>query len=347
MKLLLVGPVPPPHGGVSVHVARVREELRSAGIPCRILNTARKSSPSEDYIAVSSRVQLATEVACHALRGWTVHVHTNGHNRRGWILSLLCGIAAKTAQASVLTLHSGLTPQYLDAAGKVGREIAARTCLAYRRVICVNRSIAGHISALGVRRDRLAVLPAFLGTAGADAALPDHLSGWMTSRCPLLCAVLSFRPEYGFGVLIEAVVRLRSTHPRLGVLVLGDGEHRQQAGRLVLQSGNQGAVHLAGDVSHSVCVAAMARSDLVVRPTFADGDAISVREALALGKPVVASDAIPRPEGVTLFRTGDASDLASAVETALLLRGSASPSVSDRTTNRIEQLIEIYEQVAG
>ena len=46
-----------------------------------------------------------------------------------------------------------------------------------------------------------------------------------------------------------------------------------------------------------------------MRSTFADGDAITVREALDLGIPVVASDVVARPPGAVLFTTGDEADL--------------------------------------
>mgnify|MGYP001154533439 CR=1 FL=1 len=51
------------------------------------------------------------------------------------------------------------------------------------------------------------------------------------------------------------------------------------------------------------------RSDLFVRPTNTDGDALSVREALYLRVPALASDVVPRPRGTRLFRTRDAADL--------------------------------------
>jgi hypothetical protein len=54
-----------------------------------------------------------------------------------------------------------------------------------------------------------------------------------------------------------------------------------------------------------------------VRPTLADGDAISVREAIALGRRVVATSASARPPGVHLCRAGSASDLARAMKRAL------------------------------
>jgi glycosyltransferase involved in cell wall biosynthesis len=70
--------------------------------------------------------------------------------------------------------------------------------------------------------------------------------------------------------------------------------------------GLAGAVHLMGELPRQRALAIVAACDVFVRPTLADGDAISVREALALGRPVVASDVGARPAGVRLFPAGDA-----------------------------------------
>jgi glycosyltransferase involved in cell wall biosynthesis len=74
---------------------------------------------------------------------------------------------------------------------------------------------------------------------------------------------------------------------------------------------------LTGDLPHEVALELMARADVFVRPTYADGDSLSVREALALGLPVVASDAAPRPSGVTVCRSGDVGDLVAKLSTVL------------------------------
>ncbi len=50
-------------------------------------------------------------------------------------------------------------------------------------------------------------------------------------------------------------------------------------------------------------------SDMVVRPTNTDGDALTVREALYFGKPVIASDVVSRPKGTILFKNRDSEDL--------------------------------------
>ena len=49
--------------------------------------------------------------------------------------------------------------------------------------------------------------------------------------------------------------------------------------------------------------------DIFIRPTNTDGDAISVREALALKKTTIASDACVRPEGTITFESRDPEDL--------------------------------------
>jgi len=57
----------------------------------------------------------------------------------------------------------------------------------------------------------------------------------------------------------------------------------------------------------------LAACDVFVRPTLADGDSVSVREALALGRAVVATSVGHRPEGVLLVPPGDAAALSAAM----------------------------------
>lgn len=51
--------------------------------------------------------------------------------------------------------------------------------------------------------------------------------------------------------------------------------------------------------------------DLYLRPTSTDGNSVAVLEALALGTPVLASDAVPRPDGVMTYKFGDRVDFLS------------------------------------
>jgi len=69
----------------------------------------------------------------------------------------------------------------------------------------------------------------------------------------------------------------------------------------------------------------ISKANLFVRPTITDGDALSVREALYFGVPCICSDCTIRPDGVVLFKTGDAADLAQKIVATLKSAHSHTP----------------------
>ena len=124
---------------------------------------------------------------------------------------------------------------------------------------------------------------------------------------------------------------------------MGSGEQQAQAEQLVCERNLQNCIHFLGNVSHEKCLSVMSQCDLFVRPTFADGDANSVREALSLGIPVVASDVGNRPPGTVLFRTGDVDDLAAKIEETWS-RPRPRPNVDKNAaaTDNFKSLLDIY-----
>ena len=161
------------------------------------------------------------------------------------------------------------------------------------------------------------ITPAFLPIEASDVSLPGDIERWLEQHSPLISATMFFRPEYGFEVLLQALPLLKARYPQIGCFVMGSGEEQAKAEALVDRSGSKGAIYLGGDLDHELCLALMARSSVFVRPTFQDGDSISVREAISLGVPVVASNVGTRPEGITLFNAGDVDGLVNAVVSVL------------------------------
>jgi glycogen(starch) synthase len=87
----------------------------------------------------------------------------------------------------------------------------------------------------------------------------------------------------------------------------------------------------------------MSISQVFIRPTFEDGDSISVREALSLGVPVVASRVGMRPDGAILFHPGDVEDLISKIELALAVEKSDDAPAA----GCMDRLMDIYRKVAA
>jgi glycosyltransferase involved in cell wall biosynthesis len=86
-------------------------------------------------------------------------------------------------------------------------------------------------------------------------------------------------------------------------------------------------------------------ADVYVRPTLADGDSVSVREAVALGRTVVATSVGTRPSEAILVPPGEADALA----TALVEAAEARPILrvarnTDEEVNDdcVRRLLELY-----
>lgn len=333
MKILLIGPCPPPHGGVSVHVSGIHRQLRAAGLRCRVLNTNR----------IRSAPRFALVLLRHAWLGWTPHLHTNGHNSRSWLLALGCGLAGRSSGGCLLTLHSGMLPAYLGAVSDRRRRLARLTCLLYTRVICVSPGIRNAVVSLGVPSERTEIVPAGLKTERPQVALEPLLQSWIARHRPLFSTALFFRPEYGFDLLLAGLGRLRHSFPSLGCVVMGSGEQRAQAESRIRELGLEESILLAGDVAHDICLKLISISDVFIRPTLEDGDSISVREALSLGVPVVASRVGTRPDGVMLFSSGDVDGMVARIELAM----AAGTGVAAPAAGCMDRLLGLYRKVAA
>jgi len=335
LKILLVGPFPPPHGGVSVHVLTLQSFLRTSGITCSVLNISPGAPKSDQYVSIRGTLHFLRLLLSYSLKGWSLHVHTNGHNAKSWLVAIASGLVGLIGPGTMLTIHSGMSPAYLNSR-RSGRLLAWTACKFYRHIIAVNSEIKDVLRSRSVPEARIEILPAFLPTLNALPELPENFKSWSHSHHPIISTALFFRPEYGFGLLVHAVGELRKKHPRLGCIVMGDSESRPE--------GLPGHLFAIGDVTHESCLAVIARSDIFVRTTFSDGDAISVREAIAAGTPVVASDVVSRPAGTFCFKTGDARDLASKIE-SLLSGAAAHLHIGPKPgTNGIHRLLELYSE---
>jgi glycogen synthase len=229
-------------------------------------------------------------------QGWTPHLHTNGHNRKSWLLALACGLAGKVRGSAVLTLHSGLAPRFVSTLSFWQRWCVARTCSLYGRVLCVSSAIQNSLVFIGVPRERTEIAPACLPVSPPHLALDANLLAWTERHRPVFSTALFFRPEYGFELLVAGLAKFRLRQPNFGCLVMGSGENQAQARKLVEEAGLEHNLLLMGDVEHNTCLELMSKSDVFLRATLEDGDSISVREALSLGVPVwLAGRALVRP----------------------------------------------------
>lgn len=308
-RALIVGALPPPSGGVATHCRELQRALTAAGMQAELIDPRRVGPDGSD-----GRPRLLARLALAHLRRELIHVHTNGHNRGSWLLAAIC--AAGHPGPSLLTLHSGLAPDYIRAHARACRFIAAR----YSRLVAVNPEIAAALVDAGLSPSRIVIEAAFTPASLAFRVPPHGLAQIRRAHPLLIACALAPGPEYGATVMLDAFALVRAQKPDAGLVVYGPGTHGPALAAAARARGLGDSVHHMGELARHHALAVVAAADLFVRPTLADGDAISVREAIALGRPVVASAVGARPPEAALFPAGDAAACAEQIFQSLSKR---------------------------
>jgi glycosyltransferase involved in cell wall biosynthesis len=118
-------------------------------------------------------------------------------------------------------------------------------------------------------------------------------------RAPHTClAVGRLDPSKGFDDLIRAAAIVHRRGLNIRVELAGDGEEGRSLRRLAASLGIADHVHFLGWLPYDAVPAAMRRATMVVHPSVGLGDAVPtvIKEAMALGTPVIGSTAVGIPE---------------------------------------------------
>ncbi|MGV3724852.1 MAG: glycosyltransferase family 4 protein [Actinomycetota bacterium] len=194
------------------------------------------------------------------------------------------------------------------------------------RVITVSGALRDKVADLGVPASRIRVQ--HNGVDGdrfqiRNRAEARNRLGLSPDR-RLICFVGNLVPEKGVDVLIEALARLRDSGDDVTDLALVGAGGAQEALRQQAQSLRlEQRVQFCGRRSHEEIPAWLTASDLFCLPSRREGCPNVVLEALASGRPVVASRVGGLPELVNpsnglLAPADDSRALADALQAALL-----------------------------
>jgi glycosyltransferase involved in cell wall biosynthesis len=153
-------------------------------------------------------------------------------------------------------------------------------------------------------------------------------------------------PEYDLAMQIDAMAGILERYPRAGLLMVGAGSLEESLRARIASTPYRDHVLLYGDMPHAVTLRATLECDLLLRTTRYDGDSVSVREALYIGTPVIATDNGMRPEGVHLIPPPDAGRLCDAVCEVLSGEPARRAPGGDGQEN-IRAVVRFYEELLG
>ena len=348
MKVLLIGDYPPPYGGIAVQIQHLTQVLRQRGMENRVLNIGRgRGVVSPEVDSPQGKIDLLLKLIRYARSKYLLHLFTNGENWKSWGMALaVTGTARLAHTRAILTITSGGAPAYLTGAPLLIRALARLVVRLPAGIVCRTDAIARTLS--GWRSNGIVVLPAFSVSRVRPADHPpEAVARFCSGRRPLLVSVVILRREYDLPNLLRAFRELRRDYPAAGLVVIGGGEEEAQVLDLVRHWKLDESVFLVGWVRHDECLAIIRQADVFVRTTLYDGDASSIREALALGVPVVATKTDFRPEGVFLVPPGDPQALRAMIVQVLARADQRIESDPSSQPSADDTLLALYEEVSA
>lgn len=345
--ITLIGPVPPPWGGVQTHIMELRQRIQSHGDRCSILNLTRHRQPDHDdlYFPNSAGEVIST---LGRLNPDIVHVHFGG-NLFPRQAALFLVLAARRRTRNIFTFHSGGYPTSEQGLRATPMSLHGFALRRLDAVVGVNAALVETFRRYGVKERKLHLIEPY--AAGLDRAavvreaLPDAIESFVARHNPFLLAVGLLEPEYGLDVQLAAFGKIRQQHPNAGLVLIGSGSLHDSLRATIDAHPERDHILLAGDVPRPKTLAAIARANLLLRTTHYDGDALSVREALSMGTRVLATDNGMRPGGVQLLPRLDAETLIDAVSPALASTPPGGSAPAHQGPDPMGQILILYDEL--
>ena len=303
-NLLLIGPLPDPKGGVSIHIERLGR-LVGEFFNIAHVDESRCFKPGVFNIRSINIFKYFALIK----KADIVHIHS-----ARLILRIFHVISSRSQRKkTIVTIHGYASANRISA-------WTDRFFLRFvQKVVVVNQTINDILQLKTSVLIRHGFIPPQLKD---EPELADSVKQWIQKQKSLnrkIFTANAWRLDrnqnedlYGLDLCIELARKLREINAAacfiFNVSSLSKYRDRFEKYRqLIREYGLQDSFLLLN--SELSFVKLIQEAHIVLRPTNADGDALTVREALFFNKPVIASDAVARPAGAVLFRSRDIDDL--------------------------------------
>jgi teichuronic acid biosynthesis glycosyltransferase TuaC len=186
-------------------------------------------------------------------------------------------------------------------------------------MVSVSAALSDELEALGVARSRIHLVANGVNTAlfaPRDKGEARRALG-LSPSAAVVAFVGRLEPQKGVGELLLAIPRVRARIGDVVFVLIGEGEWTERVKKEAAAS--NGAIVAPGARPLKEVAQWLAACDVFTLPSWMEGTPNVVLEALASGRPVVATrvggipDVLPDPDGGELVPARDAASLADAL----------------------------------
>ena len=309
-RVLVVGPLPPPNGGMALQTEALVRQLRQEGV---IVDVVANNAPYQPaWIGRVPVLRALFRLLPYLWRLWRGSgraelVHVLGNSGWAWYLF---------AAPALHICHWRRTPVLLNYRGGLAEPFFAR---AWSRVWHSLR----HADALAVPTEFLQQV--FAGRNVRAEIVPNILDNHLfqpATEAPQRLHIVVTRnlePLYDNASAIRAFAQLKQQIPEAKLTLAGEGPERSSLENLVGTLGLNDSVHFAGRLPREQVARLLQSARVLLNPSTADNSPNSLIEAMAAGVPIVSTavGGVPqlcRPDREALLvASGDTDAMAAAL----------------------------------
>lgn len=346
LDVLLVGPYPPPYGGISAHVQRLARSIQATGLRTAVLDHFEGQGADPLVIGELRRNPWRYWRALRRERARIVHYH---HSR--WSTLLATAFALRQGdQSTVATVHGQELEPFLRTRIPGVATLTRRALRSFDVLIAVSVEIESSLRALG---RPVKMIPAYLPAREEQTPFSPEAEAFLHRGTNLVVTAYRLstddrgRTLYGLEIALKAFASLAPVRLDLQLAVFlatapASRRERELLAHLMETVVDERVRGRIGVFCGEPLAPALAFTAVYLRPTLTDGDAVSVREATAAGVPVLASDVVRRPPGVVTLGF-DVADWRAAILWALEHRGAGFAAASE--VDPSGELMAIYAEL--
>ena len=284
LKLCLVGPLPPPAGGMAMLTQQLASRLSAEGVTVELVQVNVPYRP--EWLGRVRGLRAMFRALPYFVKLWQamgrsdlVHLMANS----GWSWHLFAAPAIKIAAwrgvPIIVNYHGGEAAQFLlGSAKRVRRSLQSAAALLVPSGFLVDvfkrHGIDAEIVPNVVDLDRF-----------RQSAVATHGKG----QQPVLLIARNLETIYGIDIGLQAFAKVLSRYPQASLMITGEGPVRASLQHLSEQLGVAAQVHFTGRLDRNEMAELYGKANLLINPSRADNMPGAVLEAMASGVPIVAT----------------------------------------------------------
>lgn len=284
LRVLLVGPLPPPAGGMANQTRQLSRLLEAEGINVRLMQTNAPFWPA--WVAKVPLVRALFRLVPYAARLWrsmpeadVVHVMANS----GWAWHLFArpaiGIAKARRRSVIVNYRGGLAEEFL-----AGSAHSVKATLSGARLVVPSGFLQGVFRRHGIESQ---IIP---NVVDVDRFRPANPARSLTTDAPHIVVARNFEQIYGIDLALKAVALVARERPGVQLSIAGSGPEFAAMQRLARELGIADRTRFTGRLNVDEMAQLYQQADLVLNPSRVDNSPNSILESLACGVPVVSTN---------------------------------------------------------